>query len=64
MKKVIKKSLLVSLLLVSFTMVSMAICVPVTVDCGNGTGTNGMACGDTTGEIVEEAMDLADAFCQ
>ncbi|MDQ2179541.1 hypothetical protein [Marinifilum sp. D714] len=38
-------------------------CITVSIDCGNGTGTNTVACGETTAEIVKEAMEVADVVC-
>ncbi len=38
-------------------------CISVTIDCGDGTGTVGLACGATPDEIAQEALELAEAFC-
>ena len=40
-----------------------AACMTAAVDCGDGTGTNAIACGDTVAEIAKEANEIADAFC-
>lgn len=42
---------------------SATICATIRVHCGDGTGTNGLACGDTYDDMMAEARDLANAFC-
>lgn len=38
-------------------------CISVPIDCGDGRGTIGLACGYTAEEIAQEALQLAEAFC-
>ncbi|WP_297101568.1 hypothetical protein [uncultured Draconibacterium sp.] len=64
MKKFLKKSLLIGFFLAGFAMMSMAfICVPISVDCGDGTGGSAYACGESTAEIIQNAMLMADDIC-
>jgi hypothetical protein len=65
MKKNIKKATLISVFLVAFSLVSLAsyTCLSVVIDCGDGRGTIGLACGNSTQEIADEAWQLYLAFC-
>lgn len=65
MKNNIKKATLISVFLVAFSLVSLAsyTCLSVVIDCGDGRGTIGLACGNTAEEIAQEALLLAEAFC-
>lgn len=66
MKKLLMKLVFVGMFIFGFAFASNAVeitCISVTIDCGDGTGTVGLACGATAMEIAEEADALAEAFC-
>lgn len=61
MKKFLRKGVFVSF---GFTMVSMAlVCVPISVDCGDGAEAAGWVCGETTSDMIINAMLIAEDVC-
>lgn len=63
--KSINRSLVIIAFLLGIAFTSSAtICATIRVHCGDGTGTNGLACGETEDEWVTEAQELANAFCE
>ena len=67
MKKSFFSILFVVLFLAGFSNISNAEtnekCLTVTVDCGDGNGGYGLACGNTSAELISEALELADVIC-
>ena len=59
--KSINRSLVIIAFLLGIAFTSSA---TIRVHCGDGTGTNGLACGETEDEWVTEAQELANAFCE
>ena len=67
MKKSFFSILFIALILVGFSVTGKAQttekCITVTVDCGDGNGGYGLACGETTTALIAEAQELSDVIC-
>jgi hypothetical protein len=50
--------------MVGFTKTSSALhCLTVYVECDDGSGGSGLACGETTEELIENALELSEVIC-
>lgn len=64
MKKYLLTLFIVGILMVGFTKTSSALhCLTVYVECDDGSGGSGLACGETTEELIENALELSEVIC-
>ncbi|PKP10347.1 MAG: hypothetical protein CVU09_06770 [Bacteroidetes bacterium HGW-Bacteroidetes-4] len=64
MKKALKVFLVATVLTISSVAMAAPTCLRAVINCGDGTGTIAIVCGETTAQIVAEALEIADAVCE